>query len=195
MALPDLDAAGIDELWGKPLCGRQQPPDERLELLRFLLLQRLHDVMVVAHEDVKTLVDAGRVLKLLVRVAGAERRNRGVERSRISHTGILVAGGKRAGHAAHRAAVRERCAVEHLAFAFLLGPHFASHVHLGAGDVAVHVDAARHHDHAASIDLAIGANGRIARRGDDLAVGNPQIAHFAIDAVGRVVKRALRDLG
>ena len=154
---------------------------------------RLHHVVVVAHQDVKALVDAGRVLELLVGVAGAERRNGGVEGGRVAHAGVLVAGGERAGDAAHRAAVRVGRAVQHFGFAFFLGPHLAGDVHLRPGDVAVHVDAARHHDQAAGIDLARGPNGRIGRRGDDLAAGDPQIAHLAVDAVGRVVDGAAGD--
>ncbi len=77
--------------------------------------------------------------------------------------------------------------------AFFLGPHFAGDVHLRPGDVAVHVDAAGHHDQATGIDVARGPNGRVRRRGDDLAVGDPQIAHLAVNAVSRIVNGSAGD--
>ena len=68
--------------------------------------------MVVAHQDVEALVDAGRVGEFLVRVPGGQRRNGGVEGGRVAEAGVLVAGGERAGDAAHRAAARDRRALQ-----------------------------------------------------------------------------------
>ena len=62
-ALPHLDAAGIDDLGGVRLRRGQEPADQGLDLLRLPLLDRPHQVMVIAHQDVKALVDARRVLR------------------------------------------------------------------------------------------------------------------------------------
>jgi len=70
-------------------------------------------------------------------------------------------------------------------------PHFASGIHLGPGDVTVHVDAARHHHQALGIDHTHRLYGQIARRLDHLSVGNPKIAHLAIDTVCRIVERSI----
>src|SRR5690348_8928349 len=97
MTLPNLDTAWIDQLRRITLRRPEQPGDECLHLLRLSLGDRAHDVMVVTHEDVEPLVDARRVLKLFVRMTGAERRDGRVERRRVTHAGVLVARGKRAG--------------------------------------------------------------------------------------------------
>ncbi len=80
-----------------------------------------------------------------------------------------------------------------LGLALFLGPHLAGDVHLRPGDVAVHVDAAGHHDQAGGVERPVGPHGGIGRRGDDPAVANPEIAHLAVDAVGRVVDGAAGD--
>ena len=69
MALPHFHTARIHQLGSKTLGGAEQPGDERLQLLRLVLLNRAHNIVVVAHQDVKPLVDARRVLEFLVRVA------------------------------------------------------------------------------------------------------------------------------
>ena len=126
LALPDLDAAGIDELGGVALGGASSQPTNALQPLaarRCWIAS--HDVMVVAHQDVEALVDAGRVGEFLVGVPGGERRDGGVEGRRVAQAGVLVAGGERAGHAAHRAAVRDGGAADRLGLALFLGPHLA----------------------------------------------------------------------
>ena len=45
----------------------------------------------------------------------------------------------------------------------------------------------------AASSVAVGPNVGIGRRGDDLAVTNPEIAHLAVDAVGRIVDGAAGD--
>ena len=150
--------------------------------------------MVVADEDVESLVDAGRVLELLVRVPGRQRRNRRVESRGVSQRSVLVACGERAGYAAHRAAVGDLGAADRLAAALLLGAHLARGVDLGPDDVTVHVDSAGHHHQPAGIEdarrLDLGIGGRL----DDLPAGDPDVAHLAVDFVGRVVDGSPGDL-
>ena len=86
-------------------------------------------------------------------VAGAERRDGGVEGRGVAQAGVLVAGGERAGHAAAGARRVKRVRRWHVV-PVLLGPHLAGDVDLRPGDVAVHVDAARHHDQPAGVDVA-----------------------------------------
>src|SRR4051812_47338357 len=94
-------------------------------------------------------------------MASAERRNGGIECSRVTHSGVFVSGGECAWHAAERAAVRGGRAREYVCFPFFFGPHFAGDVHLWAGDVAVHVDSAGHDNEAVRIDFARGTNSGI----------------------------------
>ena len=56
-------------------------------------------------------------------------------------------------------------------------------------DVGVDVDAARHDDHAAGVDLRRVLGDVV----DDLAVAQADVAHLAVDAVGRVVDAAAGD--
>ena len=79
-------------------------------------------------------------------------RNSRIKRGCVSKRGVLVAGCKRAGYAAHRAAVRDVRSRHLFAAAFLFGSHFASHVDFRAGDVAMHIDSTRHDHQSAGID-------------------------------------------
>ena len=164
LRLPDLDAAGIDELGGVRLCRAQQPPDQGLDLLLLSLLDRPHQVLVVAHQDIEAFIDARRIVEFLVGMTGRKRGNRGVEGRCIPHPRVLVAGGERTGHVPHRAAVCDLGAVDVLAPAFLLGAHLARGVDLGPDDMAVHIDAAGHDDQPPGIDHAGGLEIGIRRR-------------------------------
>ena len=59
--------------------------------------------------------------------------------------------------------------------------------------MTVHVDSTRHHDHAASVDRAIDRQVGAGRLRDDLIAFDPQIAHLAVDIVGRIVDGAAGD--
>jgi hypothetical protein len=149
--------------------------------------------VVIAHEHIKPLVEAGRIAELLVGMPRRQRRNGGVKGGRISQAGVLVAGGKRAGDASHGAAVRVGGPPHRFGLALFLGAHFARHVYLRPGDVAVHVDAARHDHQPAGVDGFGRPDLRIRRRANHAAIFDPQIGHLAIDAVGGVVHGATGD--
>ena len=74
--------------------------------------------------------------------------------------------------------------------ASLLWLHLASDIHLGAGDVAVHINATGHHNHAGQVNrfdwFWIGRHAGRLRR-DDLTILNPEIANLSVDTVGRIV--------
>ncbi len=193
VVLPHFHATGVHQFGGIALGRPQQPGDEGGEPLGLILVNGFHDVMVVAHQHIKALVDAGRVFQFLVRMPGREGRNRRVERGGVTQADVLVAGGERAGHAPHAATVRQSRAAHRRGHALFLGPHLASGVDLGPGDVAVHVDAAGHDDQTGRIESAVGGVARIGRRGDDLAPLEPHVGDLTVDAIGRVVDVAARD--
>src|SRR3954466_3298010 len=68
--LPHFDAARVHELWRVSFSCGEQPGNKCPQALRLVLSDALHDVMVVAEQDVKSFVDAGRIRKFLVSVAG-----------------------------------------------------------------------------------------------------------------------------
>src|SRR5690606_9530304 len=108
-----------------------QPGEERTELLRLIAAERLHHEVIVAHENIKTLVDAGRVGELFMGMAGGERSDGRVERRGVTEASVLVASGKGAGDAAQRTAARDGGAAERGAGAALfLGSHFSGDVYL-----------------------------------------------------------------
>ena len=191
--LPDFDATRIDQLRRVTLGGIEQPGDVGLHLVLFAGVQLFHHVVVVAHQDVEALVENGRVLHLLVRVAGDERGDRGVERRRVSQTGVEVTGGERTGDAACGPRTREGRAADGIGGPLVVRHHLAGGVDLRPRDVAVHVDPARHDDHPGRIQRAVGSNPGIARRINDNAVSNPDVADLAIDPVGGVVERTVGD--
>ena len=88
---------------GSPACRHSRPSRSSSQAMKALsrsgspLPLPVHDVVIVAHQDVKALVDDGGVVELLVGVPGCERRDRGVERRGVAEAGVHVAGGKRAG--------------------------------------------------------------------------------------------------
>ena len=187
--LPDLDAAGVDDLQRVAAGGVQQVAEEVAELLVLPGGDPVHDVVVVADEDVEALVDDRRVVELFVRVPRAEGRDGGVEHGRVPQAGVQVAGGERRRRAAERAGPRQRRAAHRGVVAAVFGPEFAGDVDLRPGDVGVHVDAAGHDDHPGQIEAADG-RGRVGGRGDDLAALDPEVADFARDAVRGVVDGA-----
>src|SRR5690606_7735151 len=113
---------------------------------RLLLLNGPHDVMVVAHQQVTSLVEARRVGEFQVSMGGEQRGDRRIERRGVAQARIKVPRGKRAGYATARAATGERSTPQGLGSAVVFGQQLASRVDLGAGDVAVHVDPAGHYD-------------------------------------------------
>ena len=193
MRLPNLNASRIDELRRVTLRRREQPTDERLQLLRFVLLEALHDIVIVPHQQVDPFVDARRVVELFVSVTCPEWRDRGVEGGRVTEARILVARGERTRHTSHRAAVRELRAMNQLGLPLLLGPHLARDVDLRPGDMTVHVDPARHDHQPRGVDHTRRPYRRIGRSINDPPIEDPDVPHLAIDPIGRVVNSALRN--
>ena len=74
-----------------------------------------------------------------------------------------------------------------LGLAFFLGAHLPRHIHLGAGDMAVHVDSAGHDHESGRVEHTDGLHGWIGRGSDDFIVADPKVADQPIDAVGRIV--------
>ena len=60
--------------------------------------------------------------------------------------------------------------------------------------MAVHVDTAGHDDQPPGIDHTCRPDLGVGGRRDDLAAGDPEVAHLAVDAIGRVVDRSAGDL-
>ena len=149
--------------------------------------------MIVAEKEEETLVENRRVVKFLVGVASAERRDGGIEDGGVAHAGVEITGGERARHAAGGAGARPRCARNDRRVAFVLRAHFARQVDLRPGDVGMHVHAARHDDETRRIDDAIRPSVLFAGRGDDFAVADPKILHDAVKVVEGVVNRAAGD--
>src|SRR5207253_9556134 len=128
-----------------------------------------------------------------VGVAGAQRRDGGVESGGVTHTGVEVAGGEGAGHAADGAGARQRRAPDGGRLALVFGAHFAGDVDLGPGDVGVHVHAAGHDDQASCVEGFIWPGTGVGRRRDDLAVLDPQVHDDAVDVIRGVVDGAVGD--
>src|SRR5262249_17524677 len=192
--LPDLDAAGVDQLHAVALGGTQQPGGVGAQAVHVVRRDLAQDVVVVAEEDQETLVDDGRVVELLVGVAGSQGRDGGVERGGVAEAGVEVAGGEGAGHAAGGAGARQRRAADDRGLALVLRPPLARDVDLRPGDVGVHVYAARHDAQAGGSDDLVGADLGIGRRGDDLPVADPDVGHGAVDVVDGVVYGAVGNL-
>ena len=75
-----------------------------------------------------------------------------------------------------------------------LGPHLARDVDLGTGDVAVHVDAARHDDQAGGVQRSSGPHAAGPAGGATILPSlDPDVAHLAVDAVDRIVDVAAGD--
>jgi head-tail adaptor len=75
----------------------------------------------------------------------------------------------------------------------LFWPHFSRNVHFGAGNVRVHIDTTRHHDHTGRINNAMRI-GRLSRRLNYLAIPNPDVAHLAVNTVCRIKDQSTLDL-
>ena len=191
--LPRFDTARVHD-FGCVAAGRvQQPRDVCLQLFRFVLLNLLHDVVVVTHQYVEAFVDDRRVVKFFVSMPGHERRDGGVERRCVTKSGVQVAGGECAGHTAGGSGPRVFCSVNFRSQPFVVRHHFASHIHFRPGNVAVHIDTARHHDHAAAINGLVSFD-LTARLRHDASILDPNITDVTIDAVFWVVNTTVLDV-
>src|SRR5262249_15866913 len=198
--LPDLDAAGVDQLDGVALGGAEQPGGVGPQLGGVPAGDLAEDVVVVAEEDEEALVDDGGVVELLVGVAGGPGGGGGVGGGGGGPAGGGGAGGGGGGGAGGGGGggggggeVGGGPAAG-LGGALGGGAHVGGEVDLGPGDVSVHSDAAGHHHQARRVDGLVGAGVRVGGRRYDLAVPNPDVLHLPIDAVGRVVDGPPGDL-
>ncbi len=189
--LPDLHAAGVHNFDAVSLGGPQQPRNVGSQALRLPGRNLIHDVMIVPHQDVKALVDDRGVLQFFVDVPRRHGGDGRIKGGRVPQPGIEIPRGERAGNTARRARSSLRRPANRLGIASILGPHFPRGIHLGPGDVTVHVDAARHHNHACGIDHPHSTNGRILRSGHHATMLHPEIPDFAIDSVGRIINPAI----
>ena len=84
LTFPDFDPAGVHQFGGKAFGRGEQPPQKGFQPLRFLVLNRTHHVVIVAHQDIEALVETGCILKLLMGMPCREWRNCSIERSGIA---------------------------------------------------------------------------------------------------------------
>jgi hypothetical protein len=188
--LPRRDAARVDRLDAVGFGGPQHPAHEGLRAVELACLEQIQHHLVVRHQQQRRLVHDRDVVHLFVGVLGGQDRNSGFVDGRPAHAGIQIAGReRRRGHPPDTGAELRR--VHELAGdALIFGDEPAGEVERAAGDVRVHVHAAREDDHSGGVNGAIaGAVGV----GDHAAVvGDTDILHDAIDAVGRIVDLAAR---
>jgi hypothetical protein len=93
--LPDFHAAGIYDLQRIPARGVQQPGAETLQACRLVAFDLLHRIVVVPHQHEEAFVNHGRIVELLMRMAGTQRRNRGIEDGGIAKARVKIAGDER----------------------------------------------------------------------------------------------------
>src|SRR5204862_1498443 len=105
-----------------------------------------------------------------------------------AQAGVAIARGERGRDRAARARARHpRARVD--VVAVILGLDLAGEIDLGAGDMTVDVDAARHHHHAGRVDAL-----RVGRCvGRDLAGADADVPGLPVHAVGGVVHAAIAD--
>ena len=190
--LEGADAARIDHLHRDSLRGVHGPGDVVLDLLEVALFRdRAQHEVVAAEHDERALVEERCVSQLEMRLARVGRQHRGFEAGGVAHLGVAIAGNHRGGQRVPRAGARERGVCD-LVVLVVLRHQRARDRDLAAADVGVRVDGARHDDLAAEVVLLVDA--RFRRRGHDAAVGDVDVAHLAVHAIGRVVQFSARQL-
>ena len=180
------DTSGIDHLDAYALRGMQRPRhvvvDEFLVRARS---QQLQQEVIVAEQGVAALVYNRRVAHFHVRLSRIHGQDRRFETGGVAHFSVAVAGGKRRRRSMAAAGTGQRSTREG-AVAVIFRQHGARDIDLAPADVGMNVYRTGHDDAPGQIDFAIDA--RPCRRCCDDATGiHEQVAHFAIDPVGRVV--------
>ena len=94
-----LNSARVNELGCKGTGFVHQPTQKRLQPRVIALGHTVHHKMVIANKCKETSVHIGNRVKLAVHMPSRQGRNRGIKTSRVSQTGVLITGGKNAGHA------------------------------------------------------------------------------------------------
>ena len=101
LLLPELDAAGVDEL-DAVAARRLEPPCDRVAQPRRNgaagLADQLEQHLVVAHQDQERLVDHRRVAQLGEHVTCGQWRRRGLDDRRVAQQRVAIAGRERRGH-------------------------------------------------------------------------------------------------
>ena len=182
--LPNFDAAGVHDLQRVAARRVQQPRAEGPQPRRFPGRDLTHGVVVVPHQHEEAFVDGGRVVEFFERVPRTEGGDGRVEDGRIAEARVEVACDESRRRAAAGAGAEQGGAVVRRGIAAVFGPEFAGDIHLGPGDMRVHIDAAGHDDESAQVERAIR---RRAGVGDDFAVARPEVAHGAIDPAAGIV--------
>jgi len=67
---------------------------------------------------------------------------------------------------------------------------FSGRIDLGAGDMAVHIDSARHDDHSGDIDDDFSVISGVCRSSDAATILHPDIARFSVDPISRIISHA-----
>ena len=161
-------ATGIDDLDAERARGSERRADVIADEARPLLVAHRGEQEIVISEHGKNrLVDDRRVGELEMGMERGMRRDRGFDDRGESHRRIEPSGSR-----CRPAEFRERCpGGSSQVRAMLLGQQQARRVHIGAGDMRVDVDRARHDDLAGKLDGLRGAAPR--RRRYDAAVVDP----------------------
>ncbi len=174
--LEGADAAGIDHLdrmgGGRP----DHPGDVVVDLaLRGATRQPPQQELVIPQHDVGALVEDGDVGHLHMGRARVRRHHRRLEGGGIAHRRIAVAGGEGRGRGKTGPAPQARTFRELHVLAVIRRRQQPSQIDLAAGDVAVDVDGASHHQLARDVMDRGGLSAIGGRRNDAIAV-DPDIA-------------------
>ena len=188
--LPRRDAARIDRLDAVGLGRPDQPSHERLRPLELARLEQIQHQLVVRHQQQRRLVHDGNVVHLLVGVLGGEDGNGGFVDRGPAHAGVQITGGERGRRHAADAGAQLRRVHELPGDALIFRNEAAGEIERAAGHVRVNVHPTGEDHHAGRVDCADAAAVRV---GDDAAVvGDADVLHDAVDAVGRIVDFSAR---
>src|SRR6516225_7909795 len=166
-------AAGVDDLDAEPAGCVERPRHVIAHRGGALArVQQAEQKVVITENGQRRLVDDRNVGEFEMRMQRVVRCNRGLDDRGEAHTRVQAPGRKRRPPGA-----RERCGFgPRLRRAMILRHQQARRIHIGAGDVRVNIDTARHHDFARNVIGCVGPD-TVQRRVDDATVADPNVAY------------------
>ena len=192
--LPAFHTSRVHNLDRVPFYRVEHPGTVRIELFRISFSNAIHDVVIVSEQHIEAFIELRCVGKLLMRMSRQQSGNGSVEGRGVSHLTVEIPCCKSTRNGANRPGSGDFRAPHDSLVPLHLRSQFASDIDLRACNVAMHVNAAWHHNITIRVKHTVRTSGRIRGCIHDPAVIDPDVANLIVNPVLGINNAAADDL-